>query len=143
MDSFDTAILNLLRHGKARRNRQRDLNSLHDILHRKNPETVVAGLLVINIADKFRSPLRTDTTLHRNITELVRETIHLFEGLPRSGRDSACLDALGIIIVSHTNVKGDQTRLITREPAPEPGSSVHYQAFLTNVCKEFTRRFSA
>ena len=34
-------------HGKARRNRQRDFNAFHDILHRKNPKTVVGGLLLV------------------------------------------------------------------------------------------------
>src|SRR5205809_750813 len=41
-------------HGKARRNRQRDLNSLHDILHRKDPKTIVGGLVVLNMSGRFK-----------------------------------------------------------------------------------------
>jgi len=87
-------------HGKARRNRQRDLNSLHDILHRRNPKAIVAGLVVVNMASTFKSPLRPEMTVHRNIERIVGETIDMFRGLPLSSDNSTGvgLDALGIIV---------------------------------------------
>lgn len=130
-------------HGKARRNRQRDLNSLQDILHRKNPRIIVGGLLVVNMANSFKSPLRPKTTTHKNIERLVRETIDLFKGLPLAKRNGTGLDALGIIVVSHTNLEGDSSRLITEEPAPQPGDSLHYLTFLEDICGAFKRRFLA
>lgn len=130
-------------HGKARRNRQRDLNSLHDILHRKNPRTIVGGLLVVNIATSFKSPLRANITLHKNVERLVRETIDLFMGLPLAKRDRNGLDALGVIVVSHTNIPGDLSKLVTGSPAPQPGDSLHYLTFLDDICRAFKQRFSA
>ncbi len=130
-------------HGKARRNRQRDLNSLQDILHRKNHRTIVGGLLTVNMANSFKSPLRSKTTTHRNIERLVRETIDLFEGLPLAKRDGTGLDALGIIVVSHTNIKGDLSKLVTEEPAPQSGDALHYLTFLQDICSAFKKRFSA
>lgn len=129
-------------HGKARRNRQRDMNSLHDILHRKNPRTIVGGLLVVNMASNFKSPLRPKSTVHRNIERLVQETIGLFMGLPLAKRNGAGLDALGIIVISHTNMTSDLSRLVTKQPAPQPGDSLHYLTFLDDICDAFRRRFS-
>jgi len=130
-------------HGKARRNRQRDLNSLHDILHRKNPRTIVGGLLVINMANRFKSPLRPGITEHRNIERLVQETVDLFTGLPLAKRNGTGLDALGIVVISHTNIKDDSSRLVTNKPAPQLGDSLHYLTFLDDICNVFRKRFSA
>ena len=130
-------------HCKARRNRQRDLNSLQDILHRKNRRTIVGGLLVVNIADSFKSPLRPEITIHRNIRRIVQETIDLFKGLPLAKSAGTGLDGLGIIVVSHTNTKGDSSRLFTEEPAPQPGDSLHYLMFLQDICSEFKKRYPA
>jgi hypothetical protein len=130
-------------HGKARRNRQRDLNSLHDILHRKDPRTIVGGLLVVNMATSFKSPLRAEITTHKNVERLVEETIGLFEGLPLARRDGNGLDALGVIVVSHTNIPGSSSRLVTSSPAPHPGDPLHYLTFLDDICHAFRQRFSA
>lgn len=130
-------------HGKARRNRQRDFNAMHDILHRSDPLTVVGGLLVVNLAERFRSPLRdADVTEHRNIDRLVEETIEMFEELPRSpAQGGAGLEALGVIVVSHSNLPGEPTSLVSKRPAPARGSSIHYQTFLQDICEAFVHRF--
>jgi len=130
-------------HGKARRNRQRDLNSLHDVLHRRDPGTIVAGLVVVNIAPRFRSPLRIgEPTVHRNIERLVKETIQMYADLPQRSRvDQQGLDAVGVIVVNHTNVKGDGTVLATQPPAPVEGEPLNYRVFLRSVCEAFGSRF--
>ncbi len=64
-------------HGKARRNRQRDLDSFHQFVHRYNSSTIAAALTVVNIAERFRSPLRPAISVHRNITRLTGETLTL------------------------------------------------------------------
>jgi len=127
-------------HGKARRNRQRDLDALHDTLHRKNPKTVVGALMVVNIADRFQSPLRDGVTIHKNIERLVRETIELYRGIPRSEKGGAGLDALGVIVVAHTNLK-DESKLVVNDPAPQDGDSLHYRTFLEDLCRAFGTRF--
>jgi hypothetical protein len=134
-------------HGKARRNRQRDLNSFQDILHRKSARTIVGGLLVVNIAERFQTPLaRKDegVTEHRNIVRLVTEIVTLMGGLPRAPASSGQgggLEALGVIVVSHTNVPGEPTHLVTTPPAPGPDDPLSYGSFLRDLCAAFSARF--
>lgn len=134
-------------HGKARRNRQRDLNSFQDILHRKNSRTIVGGLLVVNIAERFQTPLARQEegiTTHRNIERLVGEIIALMGGLPRAPAEGGQggLDALGVIVISHTNIPGERTTLLATPPAPADGDPLSYPGFLRNLCAAFTTRFS-
>jgi hypothetical protein len=133
-------------HGKARRNRQRDLNSFHDILHRKNARTIVGGLLVVNMSPHFQTPLaRTEqgVTTHRNIERLVAETVGLMEAIPRStaepGREG--IEGIGLIVVCHSNVAGENTELVTRSPAPVGDHPLSYVSFLRAMCAAFSTRF--
>ncbi len=134
-------------HGKARRNRQRDLNSFQDILHRKNPRTIVGGLMLVNMAERFQTPLarkETGITIHRNIVRLVTEIMTLMGGLARSSpeRASPGLEALGVIVLSHSNVVGEPTRLVAEPPAPANGDPLSYASFLRDLCAAFTARFA-
>jgi hypothetical protein len=134
-------------HGKARRNRQRDLNSFQDILHRKNARTIVGGLLVVNIAERFQTPLARQAegiTTHRNIVRLVTEIVALMGGLPRAPArgGQGGLEALGVIVVSHSNVPGEPTDLVATPPAPSPGDPLSYASFLADLCAAFSARFS-
>ena len=133
-------------HGKARRNRQRDLNSFQDILHRKDTRTIVGGLLVVNIAERFRTPLArraAGVTTHRHVVRLVTEIMELMAGLPRApatgGRVG--LEALGVIVVSHSNVSGEPTALVATPPAPAPDDPLSYASFLRDLCGAFAARF--
>lgn len=133
-------------HGKARRNRQRDLNSFQDILHRKNPRTIVAGLLIVNIAERFQTPLvrgEEGVTEHKNITRLVQEVIELMNGLPRGGAEPGQpgLDALGVIVLSHSNIPGESTRLVVDPPAPSTKHALSYASFLRDLCTAFAVRY--
>jgi hypothetical protein len=133
-------------HGKARRNRQRDLNSFQDILHRKNPRTIVGGLVVVNMAPRFQTPLpRRSGGLneHRNIERLVAEIVTMMSGLAcaeaKHGRPG--IETLGMIVVAHSNIAGDKSRLVTEPPAPAAGQLLSYTAFLRELCEAFTVRF--
>lgn len=133
-------------HGKARRNRQRDLNSFQDILHRKNPKTIAAGLLLVNMAARFQTPLlRRSGGLnnHRNIERLVAEIVTLLGGLPRCGSaaESYGLEALGVIVISHSNIPKEPTLLINQSPAPSIGQALDYRTFLQEICETFTARY--
>ncbi len=128
-------------HGKARRNRQRDLNALQDLLHRRQPCPVVAGLIAINMAQRFRSPLRSEVTEHKNIQRLVQETLDIFRGLPRATEAGAQgLDAMGAIVLSFTNIGSESCSLLHSTPAPPPGDSVHYESLLRDLCGAFISR---
>lgn len=132
-------------HGKARRNRQRDINSFADIMHFHHEGAVTGGVLLINMAEKFRSPLRDegDITTHQNIERLVEETVGLFRDIDRAqGEINSNVDGVGTIVVEHTNVDDDhETRLVTEEPAPQEGDIVHYRTFLDILLETFESRF--
>ena len=132
-------------HGKARRNRQRDVNSFADIMHRHHPGSVSGGLLLINMADRFKSPLRDedDVTDHDRIEHLVSGTVDVFRDIDRAdGKISPNVDAVGTVVVEHTNMDDDhETRLVTEPPAPQPGEIVHYRDFLDILVDTLEDRF--
>jgi len=132
-------------HGKARRNRQRDINSFADTMHRHYPGVVTGGLLLVNMADEFRSPLRDegDITEHDRIEQLVSETVDIFRDVERAdGEISPNVDGVGCVVVDHTNMgDGEETRLVTEEPAPQPGDIVHYRDFVNILVNTLEARF--
>jgi hypothetical protein len=130
-------------HGKARRNRQRDVDSFHQFVHRYDPDAIAAGLTVVNLAKRFKSPLRPEVSIHRNIQELVQETMGLLRALPirSTPTEGAGLEANGAILVDHDNVSLKRTRLITASPAPQVGDPLHYDAFLRRICDRYTQRW--
>lgn len=131
-------------HGKARRNRQRDLNSMAEILHRMRPSPIAGAYVAINMSSHFRSPLRTEELEHRNIERIVASTIPLFKEIlrdERSGRPG--LEAIGVSVVDYSNHLGSECKLIEDPPAPDFSSPLHYQAFLSKICREFTNRFAS
>lgn len=128
-------------HGKARRNRLRDLDSYHQFVHRYDPNAVTAAVTVINMAPRFKSPLRSDVTPHPNITRLVDETVSLLRTLPVAGQAGG-LEANTVIIVAHDNIDPEQTRLVTASPAPAIGDPLNYESFLRRICDRYTQRWS-
>jgi hypothetical protein len=133
-------------HQKARRNRQRDINSFADIMHTFNEEALTSGILLLNIADQFDSPTRgaDDITDHPNIDRIIGEIVDLFDSINRSeGEISPNLDGAGLIVVDHTNLVEDvgDTELYTDEPAPQPGERVHYRTFVEQMAEMFEQRF--
>lgn len=132
-------------HGKARRNRQRDINSFADIMHSHYPGSVTGGIVLINVAERFRSPLREegDITEHDRIDELAPETVDIFRDIDRSeGEISPNVDGVTCVVVEHTNIDdGEPTRLVTDPPAPQPGDTVHYQTFLEEMIETFENRW--
>jgi hypothetical protein len=129
-------------HGKARRNRQRDLNSMGEILRRKNPVPVTGAYVVINMADSFRSPLRNKITQHKNIERIVTETVSLMMEVLKNGEAGRPgLDAVGITVIDYTNTEGSECRLVEGPPAPDSISPLHYDRFISALCAEFSQRF--
>jgi hypothetical protein len=130
-------------HGKARRNRQRDLNSMADILHRMHPVPITGAYVVINMASRFRSPLRTESIQHKNIERIVAETIPLIlEILEDKEKGRHGLDAAGISVINYSNLPGAECKLIEDPPAPDASSPLYYDNFLSKLCDEFTARFA-
>jgi len=133
-------------HQKARRNRQRDINSFADIMHTHHNAALSCGILLLNLADRFDSPTRDpdDITTHSNIDRIVGEIIGLFDSINRSGGEiSANLDGLGAVVVRHTNLVDDigETELVTEQPAPPPDSRIHYRTFVEQMADLLETRF--
>jgi hypothetical protein len=132
-------------HGKARRNRQRDINSFADIMHRHYPGVVTGGVLLINAAKRFKSPLRDedDITVHDRIETLVRETVDIFRDIERAdGEISPNVDGVGCVVVDHTNMDdGRATSLVTEAPAPGTGEIVHYRNLVEILASALEGRF--
>lgn len=132
-------------HGKARRNRQRDINSFADIMHRHHPGAIAGGVLLINMADRFRSPLRDegDITKHDNIEQLVSDTVDIFRDIDRAEGDiSSNVDGVACVVVEHTNLDDDHgSRLVTEEPAPQEGDITNYREFLDIIVETLEERF--
>ena len=132
-------------HGKARRNRQRDINSFADIMHSHYPGAVTGGILLVNLADRFKSPLRDedDITEHDRIEDLVAETVDIFRDIDRAqGKVSPNVDGVGCVVVEHTNLDDDhKTRLVTEPPAPQKGDIVQYHEFLEIIIDVFEDRW--
>jgi hypothetical protein len=133
-------------HQKARRNRQRDINSFADIMHHHHEKALTAGILLVNLAEQFDSPLRDpdDITDHVHIERIVGEIIEMFDSINRSeGEISANLDGAGVVVVDHTNLINDvdETELVTEPPAPQGGDRVHYRTFASQVARWFEDRF--
>lgn len=131
-------------HGKARRNRQRDLDSFHQFVHRYDADTVAAGLTVVNLAERFKSPLRPAASIHRNIRALVQKTMALLRSLPQrpARADTPGLEANGAIVVSHDNIDLNSSALVTGAPAPQVGDPLHYDSFLRRICDSYVHRWS-
>ncbi len=129
-------------HGKARKNRLRDFDSLHTYVHRAETAAVAASLLVINISDRFKSPLRQGTLGHHNISSIVKETVSMFKSLPmRSKTEGEGLEALGIIIVDFDNIDFQSGKLFSRSPAPQVGDPTHYDGFIRQICNRYCERW--
>lgn len=132
-------------HGKARRNRQRDINSFADIIHSHYPGAVTGGIILINISDRFKSPLRDedDITEHDRIESLAPETVDIFRDIDRSqGEISPNVDGVACVVVHHTNLDdGNPTKLVTEPPAPQPGEAVNYKSFLETLIETFENRW--
>jgi len=129
-------------HGKARRNRQRDLNSMAEILHRMDPTPITGAYVAINMATEFRSPLRNANTRHRNIERIVAETIPLMtEILEDEESGHPGLDAIGVTVLDYSNTPRSECRVIEAQPAPDRNSPLYYDNFIARLCEKFTARF--
>ena len=130
-------------HGKARRNRQRDLDSFHQFARRYDATMVTSALTVVNIATTFKSPLRQVLTVHKKIAPLVQSTIGILRSIQlRSSLDQPGLDANTVIIVDHDNVDSTKTALVAGLPAPQTGDPLHYESFLQRICDRYSQRWA-
>lgn len=121
-----------------------ELSSSHEIVHQGGQETIAAGITVINIADRFVSPLRQvgpdlHWTLHKQPGVTDSMVRHL-RGLPiRNSEGEVGFDAYATVVISCDN-QGPAT-VCYDAPAPQPGDRDEYETFLERLANAYVTRF--
>jgi hypothetical protein len=129
-------------HRKAVKNRKRDLEAHHEHVHNYNNQTIAGGVLIINAASTFRSPLRDEVTVHRNPEKLVAHCINELRSVAvRGGSTGYGLEAKCAIVVEADNQNLANACYVTTAPAIPIGDPMHYDAFIRTICEQYTRRF--
>lgn len=131
-------------HGKARKNRYGDLIAYANHVHNNRRDCVAAGLLVINISEAYENPDGFAKGLARNrfnMEKVVADTIRIFEQTPLrndAAEPSDQPEALGVIIVDYDGIH--PAKLVTRPPAPQSNSALHYDSFIRRVSDIYAAR---
>lgn len=143
-------------HGKARKNRLRDLSSFHSYAHQYNNQIIAVGAVVVNIAEYFWSPTRPpdDVTYHKNLNILGPGTVDIFRNIPLRNFPSngPGLEGLCVVVVRHDNLRknpslpadapsAQPTELVHRPPAPQVGDPLHYSAMIHAICRAYQDRW--
>ena len=136
----------LTEHSKSKPRLFDELSSSHEIVHQGDTNAIAAGVVVLNIADSFASPLRQtssdgplDITKHRqpDVTEAMVK--HLGGLVMRESVGEVGFDAFAIIVVDCDNL--GPCRLHTESPAPQPGDIHHYDTFISRITSAYEARF--
>ena len=126
-----------------------ELNSSHQTIHGANDYAIAAGLVMINIADRF---LSSDQNKENRISaprwsthtqpKSVDITLSKVQQLPRRSKTGiAGYDALGIIVVNCVN-DGSPLRLHTASPAPQQQDNYHYATMIDRLRGIYDTRFA-
>jgi hypothetical protein len=132
-------------HRKAIKNRKRDFEAHHGHVHDYSHRAIAGGVLTVNAAASFRSPLRAESTFHGDrqaVVRLVEHCVTEMRNVTESGRNSPNgLDAKAVVVVDFDNVTFASGRYFTQPPAPQPGDPLHYDSFIQRICEEYSERF--
>ncbi len=129
-------------HRKAVKNRKRDLEAHHDHVHRYSAKAIAGGVLLINSAPVFKSPLRAEPTRHHEPDTLVKHCIDQLRAVAtRTSADGAGLDAKAAIVLDMDNMTAGRARYGKSPPAPAVGDPMHYDAFVQAICNRYSERF--
>lgn len=135
-------------HSKSKPRIFDELSSSHEIVHQGAAGAVAAGIVAINIASRFASPLRQknkrgplEFTEHRQ-PAVAESMVNHLRGLKMSDQSGDVgFDAFATIVINCDNV-GNCT-LHTDAPAPQAGDPDHYLTFLQRICAAYAARFGA
>ena len=129
-------------HRKAVKNRKRDFEAHHEHVHRYSNQALAAGVLVVNMAEEFQSPLKKKPTIHKNVENLIEHCVQQMRGVTgRKGLEGEGLEAKSVIVLDMDNVKLSSSKFVTESPAPPIGDPLHYDAFIQAVCAIYSSRF--
>lgn len=133
-------------HGKARRNRQRDVTALSAVMHLFYPNVVVGAVIPVNIARKFRSQLRDTITDHgQHVDQVVADTVAIFRAVRSvsSKVGPGGIDGLGCFVIDFDSMPGSVARLHLAPPAPQPDDAIYYDRFINDLASALTQRYGS
>jgi len=130
-----------------------ELNSSHLCTHGASRQALAVGFAMVNASAQFVSPDRNRRLLDAGELPAVvslepqprslERTIAKLEEIPRrSNVRETGFDALGIVVVDGRN-DGAPFGLVGDPPAPQPGSSYHYDSMILRIANEYDTTFSA
>lgn len=134
-------------HGKSKPRLFDELSSSHDIIHRELDQAIAAGIHVVNIANRFVSPLtqkdgeplvwtkHTQPAVASDMVDFLRSKVRVRLNLGEVGFDAFC-----IFVVDCDNQGA--CGLWEKAPAPRPGDPYHYESFLRRLAGLYEERFS-
>lgn len=129
-------------HHKAVKNRKRDFEAHHEHVHNYDPQAIAGGLLLVNAASTFQSPLKTEVTKHNNPTALVAHCVREMANVAVKGGPAGYgLEAKCVLVISMNNEDLEETHYVSAPPAPQVGDPMHYDAFIQRICAIYTNRF--
>jgi hypothetical protein len=132
-------------HGKSQPRVFDELGSSHEIVHQGDSEAIAAGIVVVNIAETFVSPLRQSNSdelhvsKHRQPQAAERMVNHLRGLQIRDNLTSNGFDAFATIVMDCDNQ--GPAMLWTKPPAPQPGDRDHYEVFIKRASEAYAARF--
>ena len=131
-------------HGKARRNRQRDITALWTVMKTFMPNVIVGAVIPINVSSKFKSPLRREISDHgSNIQRIVLSTLGIFRAVRKTSREGRGIDGLGCFVVDFDNMERSEARYVEEPPAPQPDDVIHYDTFVQDLVAAVVKRFGS
>jgi hypothetical protein len=136
-------------HGKARRNRQRDLVAFSQIMRAFRSKIITAGVVPINAAKTFRSQVNNSELKQHpdNLAELVDDSISLFRAIRvlKLGGGTTAVDAVATFVLDYTNDHKKKRKpravLTGHRINKSTGDVASYRAFLTTVDGLIKKRF--
>jgi len=136
-------------HIKARPRLYDELNSSHLTIHGCADTAIAVGLVLVNYASEFISPIKNNFDISKNAPvvshhDQPRDTERVIEKvlkLPRSsGTGKRGYDAIGLTVVDMRNDGGPVVQ-IDSSPAPQPGDILHYDQMIGRIKSRYTARF--
>ena len=123
-----------------------ELGSSHEIVQ-GFPYALAVGITMVNIADKFASPLRQKSRknifyLPHRQPDVAASMIQHLRGLPiREAVEQQGFDAYCTFVVKTDNISS--ASLWTDPPAPQPGDKDHYQTAISRITRFYSERFGS
>ena len=131
-------------HAKNRKNRQRDIGMMSEVLYNYYDHPVTGALVLVNAASEFRSPTGSKGVVpHENINKAVAETVEAFDDCASPAAPiTHPPDGIACIVVDHGNHdEYPPTKVVEGAPAPDVGDPTEYSRVVREYAEELEERF--